>query len=93
MVCYKSSAFSYAIAKRIVQLDYISLVNLILQKEVVKELIQEDCTHEMITKNIKQSRRRKVREKIEHDYQGLTKLLGERNASQEVAQAIIAALQ
>ena len=40
MVCYKSSSLSYAIAKRIVQLDYISLVNLILQKEVVKELIQ-----------------------------------------------------
>jgi len=93
MVCYKSSAFSYAIAKRIVQLDYISLVNLILQKEIVKELIQEDCTYEMITKTLSSLGEEKVREKIEHDYQGLTKLLGERNASQEVAQAIIAALQ
>lgn len=93
MVCYKSSAFSYAIAKRIVQLDYISLVNLILQKEIVKELIQEDCTYEMITKTLSSLGEEKVREKIEHDYQGLTKLLGEKNASQEVAQSIIAALQ
>lgn len=93
MVCYKSSAFSYAIAKRIVQLDYISLVNLILQKEVVKELIQEDCTLEMITKTLSSLGKEKVREKIEHDYQGLTELLGEKNASQEVAQAIVAALQ
>ena len=93
MVCYKSSAFSYAIAKRIVQLDYISLVNLILQKEVVKELIQEDCTLEMITKTLTHLGEEKVREKIELDYQGLTELLGEKNASQEVARAIIAALQ
>ena len=93
MVCYKSSAFSYAIAKRIVQLDYISLVNLILQKEVVKELIQEECTLEMITKTLSSLGEEKVREKIEHDYQGLTELLGEKNASQEVARAIIAALK
>ena len=93
MVCYKSSTLSYAIAKRIVQLDYISLVNLILQKEVVKELIQEDCTHEMITKTLSSLGEEKVREKIEHDYQGLTERLGEKNASQEVARAIIAGLQ
>lgn len=93
MVCYKSSTLSYAIAKRIVQLDYISLVNLILQKEVVKELIQEDCTLEMITKTLSSLGEEKVREKIEHDYQGLTELLGEKNASKEVARAIIAALQ
>lgn len=93
MVCYKSSAFSYAIAKRIVQLDYISLVNLILQKEVVKELIQEECTLEMITKTLTHLGEEKVRDKIELDYQGLTELLGGKNASQEVAQAIIAALQ
>ena len=93
MVCYKSSTLSYAIAKRIVQLDYISLVNLILQKEVVKELIQEECTLEMITKTLTHLGEEKVRDKIELDYQGLTELLGGKNASQEVAQAIIAALQ
>ena len=88
MVCYKSSGLSYAIAKRIVQLDYISLVNLILQKEVVKELIQDDCTLEMITNTLTSLGEEKVRAQIELDYQGLTKLLGEKNASQEVAQAI-----
>ena len=93
MVCYKSSGLSYAIAKRIVKLDYISLVNLILQKEVVKELIQEDCTLEMITSTLTSLGEEKVRKQIKDDYLDLTKLLGEKNASQEVAQAIIADLK
>ena len=93
MVCYKSSRLSYAIAKRIVQLEYISLVNLILQKEVVKELIQWDCTPKMITSTLTKLGDKKVRAEIEGNYKGLTKLLGGKNASQEVAQAIIADLQ
>ena len=93
MVCYKSSRLSYAIAKRIVKLEYISLVNLILQKEVVKELIQGDCTPKMITSTLTKLGDKKVRAEIEGNYKGLTKLLGGKNASQEVAQAIIADLQ
>ena len=42
VVCYKGGYISYQIAKRIITLKFISLVNLILDKEVVKELIQED---------------------------------------------------
>ena len=49
VVCYKGSWASYQIAKRIVTLKYISLVNLIMDKEVVTELIQDNCT----SKNIK----------------------------------------
>ena len=41
VVCYKSSHISFAIAKRIVDIKYISLVNLIMNREVVKELIQK----------------------------------------------------
>lgn len=44
VVCYVGSPISIAIAKRIVNIKYISLVNLILDKEVVRELIQEECT-------------------------------------------------
>ena len=42
IVCYKTSGISFAIGKRLVKLKYISLVNLILDKEVVKELIQDE---------------------------------------------------
>ena len=49
VVCYKGSTISYQIAKRIITLKFISLVNLIMDKEVVKELIQ----NEFNTKNLK----------------------------------------
>jgi len=42
VVCYKGSWFSYQIGKRLVNLDCISLVNLIMDKEVVTELIQNE---------------------------------------------------
>lgn len=42
VVCYKGNGISYQIAKRLVKVDYISLINLIMEKEVVKELIQDD---------------------------------------------------
>src|SRR5699024_2617909 len=42
VVCYKGNYFSYLLAKRLIQLNYISLVNLIMDREVVKELIQGD---------------------------------------------------
>ena len=93
MVCYKSSKLSYAIAKQLVKLDYISLVNLILEKEVVKELIQNDCSLEKITEELNRLGDEKVRQKIEKDYSSLLNILGGKNASQEVARAIIAAIK
>jgi len=48
VVCYKTSNISYQIAKRVVKLKYISLVNLIIDQPVVKELIQEDFTVEKL---------------------------------------------
>ena len=52
VVCYKGSNISYQIAKRIITLEYISLVNLIMDKEVVKELIQNDFTKENLKKEL-----------------------------------------
>ena len=48
IVCYKSSTLSYLIAKRIIKLKYISLVNLIMDENIVKEIIQ----HKFIIKNV-----------------------------------------
>lgn len=44
VVCYKTTGISYAIAKRLIAVPFISLVNLIADREVVKELIQNDLT-------------------------------------------------
>ena len=49
VVCYKGSYISYQIAKRIITLKYISLVNLIMDQEVVTELIQGECNKKRIS--------------------------------------------
>ena len=93
LVCYKSSAFSYAIAKRIVKLDYISLVNLIMGKEVVKELIQNNCTVEQICTELNSICSTSKRTTLLNDYRELTQKLGEMSASETVAKHILNALQ
>ncbi|GAB2777084.1 lipid-A-disaccharide synthase [Rhabdobacter roseus] len=44
VVCYRTSGLSYAVAKRLIRVPYISLVNLIMEREVVKELIQDELS-------------------------------------------------
>ncbi|GAB2816574.1 lipid-A-disaccharide synthase [Ferruginibacter profundus] len=46
VICYKGNALSYQIAKRLIKIKFIGLVNLIMDKEVVKELIQDELTVE-----------------------------------------------
>lgn len=53
VVCYKGNAISFQIAKKLIKIKYICLVNLIMDKEVVKELIQEDVTVENIATELK----------------------------------------
>ena len=50
VVCYKGSEISFQIAKRLVKVEYISLVNLIMKKEVVKELIQQNFNERRLKK-------------------------------------------
>jgi lipid-A-disaccharide synthase len=53
VVCYKTSAISYAIGKRVIKVPYISLVNLIADKQVVTELIQDELTSKRIIAELK----------------------------------------
>ena len=53
LICYKGSSISYQIAKRLIKVKYISLVNLIMDKPVVKELIQDEMNAENIVKELK----------------------------------------
>lgn len=95
VVCYKGSSISYQIAKRLVKIKYISLVNLIMDKSVVKELIQADLTVENICTELSailydEDRIRRLKE----DYQNLKLLLQkEGNASARAAQKIVGFLQ
>ncbi|MDB2702912.1 lipid-A-disaccharide synthase [Flavobacteriaceae bacterium] len=93
LVCYKSSPISYAIAKRIIKLKYISLVNLIMDKEIVTELIQEKCTADSIQQELVRLSDPVLREKILQNYQEIEQKIGHINASEQVAQSIIAKLK
>lgn len=89
VVCYKSSNFSYWIARMLVKIKYISLVNLILNKEAIKELIQFDCTAVKISEEINLIDENEThRNNILNSYDELICLLGERGASLRVAERI-----
>lgn len=93
VVCYKGSWASYQIAKRIVTLKYISLVNLIMDKEVVTELIQEDCSTKRIREELKKVLESKHRSTILQQYELLEEKLGGIGASEKTAKLIVADLQ
>jgi lipid-A-disaccharide synthase len=90
VICYKGSSFSYQIAKRLISIKYIGLVNLIMDKEVVKELIQDKLTvenlkHELNLLLTDEAKKMQIRQ----DYDALKKLLGQGgHASSNAADAI-----
>jgi lipid-A-disaccharide synthase len=95
VVCYKGSSISYQIAKRLIKIKYISLVNLIMDKKVVTELIQDEMTTENIVTELGAilNDRARILE-LEKDYRALYELLQQGgNASERAAQEILGLLQ
>lgn len=93
VVCYKGGFISYQIAKRIITLKFISLVNLIMDREVVTELIQNDLTKRNLKKELSKILDENHREKLFLDYFELEKKLGGKGASEKVAKLIVANLK
>lgn len=91
VVCYKGSSISFAIAKRVVKVKYISLVNLIMDKPIVKELIQDDFN----TENLKLELRNALdnQEIIRKEYDILRGVLGNAGASDRAAELMYQYLQ
>ena len=88
VVCYKANWFSYQIARRIITLKYISLVNLIMDKEVVRELIQNELNAKNLKKELIEILDGKGRENQLKAYDLLRKKLGGKGASEKVASQI-----
>ncbi len=90
VICYKGSTFSYQIAKRLIKIKFIGLVNLIMDKEVVKELIQDELTVE----NLKQELNLLLtdeakKQQLKEDYTALKNLLSKGgHASSNAAESI-----
>jgi len=90
VVCYKGGTISYSIARMVVgnRVKYISLPNLILDKPVVKELIQSDLTSSNLKTELTKIIAGIAREEMLEEYDGLIKLLGNSGASKKVAELI-----
>jgi lipid-A-disaccharide synthase len=93
VVCYLGSPISYAIAKRIIKIKYISLVNLIMNKQVVTELIQHELTAGNIAVALEQVLSDTMTiEQIREDYFQLNQLLKAGGKASEKAASIIDAM-
>lgn len=87
VICYKGNPISYQIAKRLISIKYIGLVNLIMDKEVVKELIQNDFTVDKLAHELNLLLNDPAKQaQIEADYAALWQLLAQGgNASARAA--------
>ena len=88
LVCYKCSPITYWIGKKVIKLKYISLVNLILEKEAVVELIQNDCTYEKLVVELETLLQKNSLEKMNQNYIILKEKIGGSGASEKTAKLI-----
>lgn len=94
VICYKGNPISYSIAKRLVKVKYICLVNLIMDKPVVKELIQNDLTANNISDELKQLLTDPKRQRrLLDDYEDLKLKLGNAGASKNAASLVVSDLK
>ena len=93
VVCYKATDFSYRIAKWMIKVKFISLVNLIMDREVVKELIQGDLNEDNLVKELDQLLHNGKRQRrLLEDYEELKDKLGNVGASEKAAEVICESL-
>ena len=90
VICYKGSAFSYQIARRLIKIKFIGLVNLIMDKQVVKELIQDELTVENLKRELNLLLTDEQKQKqLKKDYAALKNLLSQGgHASANAAESI-----
>ncbi|MCL9809327.1 lipid-A-disaccharide synthase [Flavobacterium luminosum] len=93
VVLYKGNWFSYQIAKRIITLKYISLVNLIMDQEVVTELIQDDCNSKRVKEELTKILKSDSRNTLLAQYDLLEQKLGGAGASDKTAHLIVSHLR
>ncbi len=93
VVCYKGSYLSFQVAKRLVNVPYISLVNLILDRPLVTELIQNDFNVSDLKKALSRLQEDKNLKTIEAGYEEIRTMLKDKGASGRVAADILNHLQ
>jgi lipid-A-disaccharide synthase len=96
VICYRAGGLtgniSYQLAKRLIgrKLKFIGIVNLVMEKEVVKELIQQELTTENLTQELKKLLEdRSYREQIKNNYKQINEKLGGSGASARAAKVVL----
>jgi lipid-A-disaccharide synthase len=91
VICYKGSSISFQIAKRLIKVKYISLVNLIMDKQVVRELIQDDLSVANLQRELSELLNdEERRDRLKKDYADLKNILSQGgHASANAARAIV----
>ena len=93
VVCYKATGISYCLARWMIKVKFISLVNLVMGREVVKELIQGEMTEANIVKELDQLLHNGKRQRqLLEDYEELKGRLGNAGASEKAAEVILSAI-
>ena len=93
VVCYMGNRISYHIAKRLINVKYISLVNLIIDRPLIKELIQDELSLANLEEELKKVLLPEHRTELQEGYQELRTILGAPGASKRVAELIFEDLQ
>jgi len=88
VVCYTGNPLSFQLARRLVKVNYISLVNLVLDQPLVTELIQQDFNKQKITDELNKILNETCRNEMMAGYVDLKVVLGERGASERAARVI-----
>lgn len=89
VVCYKGGSISYSIAKQLIKVKYISLVNLIMDKEIVKELIQNEMNESNLKAELDKLLVADTRNRMLKDYAELKEKLGGSGASRKTAELMV----
>ena len=92
VVCYKANWISYSIAKSLVKIKFISLVNLILDYESVKELIQNDLNNEKLKEELRKIINVSHSNSIKNDYKKLISQCKGEDVSKNIAQSMLKTL-
>ena len=90
VVCYKSSFVSYMIARIVIKIKFISLVNLIMNEKIVTELIQKSVTEAKIKSELElMINNKEYRDEILNGYDRLIEQIGKGGCSEKIAQDLI----
>ncbi|MBT3417406.1 MAG: lipid-A-disaccharide synthase, partial [Flavobacteriales bacterium] len=89
LVCYKTDFLTYNLAKLFVKLKWISLVNIIMDKEVISEFIQDRMTNKNLKKEMDYLLSKKGRTKLLSEYKELSLVLKSERVSEKISNFIL----